>query len=266
MERPKDIMRILVTGASGQLGLSIQDIASEFPQLEFIFAASEDLDITHPKAVNQYFQKGNFNYCINCAAYTNVEQAEKNPELAYKVNAEGAKIIAMACRQNHTILIHISTDYVFDGEKGLPYTTNDTPNPINQYGKSKLAGEQSILNLIDRYFIIRTSWLFHKKHGKNFYKTILEKAQAKEELRITNGETGSPTNAANLAKYIIDMITGKNLEYGIHHFTDGKAMSWYDFAHEILVKNDLGSTTSLIMDNTYPTLAKRPKYSVLLPG
>lgn len=264
MERPKDIKRILVAGANGQLGMSIKDIASEYPQIDFKFAASKDLDITDPETVNQQFHIGNYDYCINCAAYTNVEQAEKTPQLAFEVNAEGAKNLAMACKENQLILVHISTDYVFDGEKGLPYNVNDTPNPINQYGKSKLAGEQYIVQLLSEYFIIRTSWLYHRKHGKNFYKTVLEKAKKGEELRITDRETGCPTNAANLANYILELITGKNQEYGIYHFTDGKAMSWYDFAHRTLAENHLSSTTTIVKDNTYQTLAKRPKYSVLL--
>ncbi|WP_034256689.1 dTDP-4-dehydrorhamnose reductase [Arenibacter latericius] len=264
MERPKNIKRILVTGANGQLGLSIKDIAIDYPEMEFIFANSLDLDITDPEMVNDLFQTGSFDYCINCAAYTNVEQAEKTPELAYKVNAEGVKNLSMACKENQVVLIHISTDYVFDGEKGSPYTIHDSTNPINQYGKSKLVGEQYIQQLWRNHFIVRTSWLYHKVHGKNFYKTILEKAKKGDELRIIDKEVGCPTNAANLAKFILDLIATENHAYGLYHFTGEQAMSWYDFAISILEKNNLKETTNVIRDNSYQTLAKRPKYSVML--
>ena len=263
MERSQDIKRVLVTGANGQLGLSIQDIVTQHPQLQFVFATSKDMDITDPEDVNQYFQTGNFDYCINCAAYTNVEQAEKTPEIAFKVNAEGVKNLALACKESKVIIIHISTDYVFDGEKSSPYTTHDATNPINQYGKSKLAGEQFLQEIWRNHFIVRTSWLYHKAHGKNFYKTILEKAKKGETLRITDRETGCPTNAANLAKFLVNLITTDNHAYGIHHFTDGKAMSWYQFALNILEENNLKSETKIIKDNSYRTVAKRPMYSVL---
>ena len=264
MERPKNIKRILVTGANGQLGLSIKDIAADYPELEFIFANSQDLDITNPEMVNVLFQTGRFDYCINCAAYTNVEQAEKTPELAFKVNAEGVKSLSLACKENQVVLVHISTDYVFDGEKESPYTIHDSTNPINQYGRSKLVGEQYIQRLWRNHFIVRTSWLYHKVHGKNFYKTILEKAKKGDELRIIDKEVGCPTNAANLAEFILDLIATENHTYGLYHFTDEKTMSWYDFAINILEENNLKENTNIIRDNSYQTLANRPRYSVML--
>ncbi|WP_086476190.1 dTDP-4-dehydrorhamnose reductase [Arenibacter amylolyticus] len=264
MERSQDIKRVLVTGANGQLGLSIQDISDQNSNLEFVFADSKELNITNLEMVNQYFQTGKFDYCINCAAYTNVEQAEKTPEIAFKVNAEGVKNLSLACKENQVILIHISTDYVFDGEKDSPYTIHDSTNPINQYGKSKLAGEQILQRTWRNHFIVRTSWLYHKIHGKNFYKTILEKAKKGETLRITDREIGCPTNSENLAKFLVNLITTDNHAYGLHHFTDGKAMSWYDFAISILEEYNLKENTNIIRDNSYQTLAKRPRYSVML--
>ncbi len=145
--------RILVTGALGQLGLSIQDIATEYTDLEFVFTSSEVLDITDTEMVNNAFASGNFDWCINCAAYSNVEQAEKTPEMAFKVNAEGVKNLALACKQIQATLVHISTDYVFNGEKGSPYTPEDLPSPINEYGRSKLKGEQYIQQILSKYFI-----------------------------------------------------------------------------------------------------------------
>jgi len=263
MERATAITRILVTGASGQLGLSLQDIAMEYPHLEFVFANSEALDITDSEKVLNTIGLGNFNYCINCAAYTNVDQAEKSPQIAFRVNAEAVKHLAVACKQYGVTLIHISTDYVFDGEKGSPYTVNDQPKPINEYGRSKWEGEKYVREILDEYYIVRTSWLYHKTHGHNFYKTILEKAKKREELCVTDREIGCPTNAANLAKYILELIWNIKQQYGIYHFTDGQAMSWYGFAQNILKENGLKSTTNIVKENNYRSFAKRPKFSVL---
>lgn len=263
MEGSQNLKRILVTGASGQLGMSLQDLTSECNDMEFVFKNSKDLDITDKEEVNKIFNIGSFDYCINCAAYTNVEQAEKSPQIAFKVNAEAVKHLALACKIHDVTLIHISTDYVFDGEKGSPYKVNDQPNPINQYGKSKWEGEKYIQNIMVKHFIVRTSWLYHKIHGHNFYKTILGKAKKEEELRIIDSETGCPTNAVNLAKYILQLIINKNQQYGIYHYTDGQAMSWFDFAKSIVEENGLKSTTTIVKEKNYQTLAKRPEYSVL---
>ena len=179
--------RVLVTGANGQLGKTINELFSKNEDnLKFTFATRAELDITKEANLKVFFRNNKFDYCINCAAYTNVEQAEKTPKTAYKVNAEGVKYLAEACKETDTVLIHISTDYVFDGEKTEPYTVKDKPNPINEYGKSKLLGEQHIQDILEKYFIIRTSWLYSKKYGNNFYKTILEKAKAEKELFITD--------------------------------------------------------------------------------
>tara|TARA_R110000764_G_scaffold236142_1_gene331075 strand:- start:9664 stop:10473 length:810 start_codon:yes stop_codon:yes gene_type:complete len=264
MARSTTIKRVLVTGASGQLGRSLQDLAHEYPKLEFVFMDSKDLDITDSQKVKETIELGTFEHCINCAAYTNVEQAEKSPEKAFKVNAEAVKNLAFACRQYRVTLVHISTDYVFDGEKGSPYTVDDQPNPINEYGKSKWEGEKYIQEIMDQYYIVRTSWLYHKKYGKNFYRTILEKAKKGEKLRITDGEIGCPTNASNLAKYLLELIDSENREYGIYHYTDGQTMSWYEFALNILEENGLKKITSIAQDNDYRSLAKRPKLSVLV--
>ncbi len=158
--------QVLVTGAGGQLGKCIQKIIELYPTLEFNFMYSKELDITIIENVNQVFNTGNFDYCINCAAYTNVDQAEQTPEKAFKINAEGAKNLALACKWHNVVLIHISTDYVFDGEKSTPYTVEDEPNPINQYGNSKLKGEKYVQEILKNYFIIRTSWLY-SEFGKN---------------------------------------------------------------------------------------------------
>ncbi|WP_417359512.1 dTDP-4-dehydrorhamnose reductase [Galbibacter sp.] len=253
---------ILVTGANGQLGMTFQKHEDHYPELNFVFMDSNALDITDTMAVKKVFEELRPDYCINCAAYTNVEKAEKDPEKAFLVNASAVEFLAMACKAQSCILIHISTDYVFDGQKTTPYNVNDIPNPINVYGASKLQGELNIKKFLSQYFIIRTSWLYSKEFGKNFYRTILQKAQTEKELHIVDNQAGCPTDAENLMGYILDLIMNRSDNYGIHHFSDKEVMSWYDFAKLILEKNNIQNTT-LIKDNSYKTKAKRPVYSVL---
>ena len=257
------MQKILVTGANGQLGKTIQKLHSNYPELEFIFTSTSELNITDPQNIESVFKTHKPDYCINCAAYTNVEQAEKVPEKAFAVNAEGVKNIALACKSYGTTLIHISTDYVFDGEKREPYTVDDVPNPINEYGKSKLVGENYIKEILEKYFIVRTSWLYSKEFGKNFYRTILEKTKTEKEIFVTDQQTGCPTNAESLTKYLIEIIINNNKKYGIHHFSDGKVMTWYDFALSIIKENNLTNTVKVVKAENYRTFARRPKYSVL---
>ena len=253
--------KVLVTGAEGQLGKCIQNIAGNFPTLKCYFKDSKSLDITDEKEVNKAFEQISFDYCINAAAYTNVEEAEKNPETAFLVNAIGARNVANAAKKYGTTLIHLSTDYVFDGEKEGAYTSSDMPNPINEYGKSKLAGEKYIQEILEEFYIIRTSWLY-SEFGHNFYKSVLNKARQGESLFVTDAEIGCPTNANHLAKYIMQLLVAPN-EYGIYHFTDGQAMSWYQFAKLILEENGLADKIELVKDNNYRTFARRPRNSAL---
>lgn len=256
--------KVLVTGANGQLGKTIEELYSKNDaHLEFTFFTKENLDITNEKELKFFFKTNKFDFCINCAAYTNVEQAEKTPEIAYKVNSEGVKYLAEACKETQTILIHISTDYVFDGEKSEPYLVSDIPNPINEYGKSKLLGEQYIQSILNNYFIVRTSWLYSKKYGKNFYKSILAKAKVENELTITTEQMGCPTNTVNLAEFIYELIIGRNNKFGIYHFCDEMAMTWYDFAEQILIENNILESIKLVKSNNYRTFTKRPINSVL---
>lgn len=253
---------VLVTGAEGQLGRCIQKAAKHYPNFEFIFHSSRTMDISNPNRITEIFSELQFDYCINCAAYTNVEQAEKYPEKSFKINSEAVRLLALACLEYSTTLIHISTDYVFDGKKEAPYLTTDSTNPINVYGKSKLSGEKEIQKLLNEYFIIRTSWLY-SEFGKNFYKTILEKAKTETVLSITDEQTGCPTDANNLASYILNLISSDHKTFGVHHFTDDVAMTWYDFAAKILKENALQHKIQLDKVKNYRTLAERPKNSVL---
>lgn len=256
--------RVLVTGANGQLGKTIEELyAINSLGLDFTFASKENLDITTLDGIDNYFNQNFFDYCINCAAYTNVEQAEKTPDPAYKVNAEGVKNLSEMCLKHQVVLIHISTDYVFDGEKKEPYTVFDKPNPINEYGKSKLLGEQYIQEILSEYFIVRTSWLYSKKYGNNFYRNILKKAKQGEKLKITTDQIGCPTNTENLSRYLLKLITNKSIYWGVRHFSDDEVMTWYDFTKQILLGNDLINKVNLVKTGNYITFAQRPKYSVL---
>lgn len=256
------MIEVLVTGANGQLGKSIQKLAPDYPALHFVFKNSKKLDITDTRNVAEVFAQSKFDYCINCAAYTNVEQAEREPEKAFLVNAEGVKNLALACSSFNVTLIHISTDYVFDGEKETPYKPTDKPNPINIYGTSKLKGENYVKEILKKYFIIRTSWLY-SEFGKNFYKTVLQKAKIEKVLHITDSQIGCPTKAGHLAKFILKKIQTDDTDFGIHHFTDNKVMTWYDFAILILNENGLGNTVKVVRSNNYTSFAKRPKNSAL---
>lgn len=256
--------KVLVTGANGQLGQTIKELYEDNNvDLDFVFLSKDQLDITKEDILKAFFSKNSIGYCINCAAYTNVEQAEKTPEIAYTINAEGVKKLASVCYKNNTVLIHVSTDYVFDGEKHTPYIVGDQTNPINEYGKSKLQGEQYIQKILDSYFIVRTSWLYSKKYGNNFYRTIVKKAKTEKELLITTEQKGAPTNTENLAKYIVNLIQERNEIYGIFHFCDKKVMTWFSFAEQILKSTRLYNNVTLIKVKNYRTFAKRPKNSVI---
>lgn len=255
--------RVLVTGSGGQLGMTLQDLAPEYPELRFFFKDKRALDITRPEKAARSFMEIQPDYCINCAAYTNVERAESNPDLAFEINVKGVENIVEDCLRHDTVLIHLSTDYVFDGTKKEGYYPQDQPNPINVYGRSKLEGEQLIQKHMKHYFIVRTSWLYSKKYGHNFYKTILAKAKAGETITVTDEQRGCPTDTLNLAKYLLDLIASGNNQYGIKHFTDGEAMTWYEFAQQILQEGDLYSKVELIKGENYSTFARRPTNSIL---
>lgn len=256
--------KILVTGAQGQLAKTINDLYSKnLDDLEFVFVSKNELDITNKTEMSSFFKTHLFNYCINCAAYTNVEQSEIQQNLAFQVNAEAVKFIAEVCKNQNVILIHISTDYVFDGQKQTPYTINDLPNPLNVYGNSKLSGENYIQKTMSDFFVIRTSWLYSKTYGHNFYKTILRKARNKESIKVVDNQVSRPTNCEDLAKHIYGIIKNSSKKYGLHHFSGKNELSWFGFAQQILKENNLLDSTKIVVDNSYKTLAKRPKYSVL---
>src|SRR5690606_13263336 len=198
-------MVILVTGGNGQLGQAIRKASKNNAEMTFFFADSDILDITNPENCESIFNEVKPDFCINCAAYTAVDKAESEEEKAYNINVIGAKNLAESCKKHNAILIHISTDFVFDGENNVPYTEEDIPNPKSVYGATKLQGEQEIQKILERYFIIRTSWVY-SEFGNNFYKTMLRLASERDSLNVVNDQIGTPTNANCLAKAIIEVI------------------------------------------------------------
>ncbi|WP_417619352.1 dTDP-4-dehydrorhamnose reductase [Oceanihabitans sediminis] len=254
--------QVLVTGANGQLGKTIKKMASKHEDVEFVLVSKDQLDITDENSINSFFEKYNFLYCVNCAAYTNVDQAEKNKNLAFQVNAYAVKNLAISCKKYGVVLIHISTDFVFEGTKNQPYSEEDITNPINTYGASKLEGENHIREALEKYFIIRTSWLY-SEFGNNFVSTMLRLAEKNEEISVVNDQFGCPTNAFDLANVILEIISKKNSNFGLYHFSNTGKTSWYDFAKSIFQFNDIKIRVRAIPSDQYPTLAKRPRYSVL---
>ncbi|MGG5485930.1 dTDP-4-dehydrorhamnose reductase [Gaetbulibacter sp. PBL-D1] len=253
---------VLVTGANGQLGKCIEELSLNFEELNFIFKSSKELDITSFNSIKAFFEKHHFNYCINCAAYTAVDLAEDEKEKAFAVNAEGVKHLAILSKDYNTSLIHVSTDFVFDGLKNTPYTETDAPNPINVYGASKLQGEQYIKELLDTYFIFRTSWLY-SEYGNNFMKTMLRLSKQRQELNVVNDQIGSPTYAKDLAEVILKVIKEDSNNYGMYHFSNKGETSWFGFAQEIFKQKKIQINLQSITSENYKTKAKRPMFSVL---
>lgn len=254
--------KILVTGANGQLGKELKKLAASFPDYEFIFLSREDLPIHHFEMIRHYFSVYRPDYVINCAAYTAVDRAEEEQERAFHINGEAVGVLAAVCREHRVRLIHLSTDYVFDGMTKTPYREEAHTHPQTIYGASKLVGEKQAQQLNPEAIIIRTSWLY-SEYGKNFVKTMIRLLQDKEEINVVNDQVGSPTYAADLANAILTIIHSGKWEPGIYHFSNEGQVSWYDFATEI--KKWLNSDCSIhpVPGSQYPTAAKRPAYSVL---
>lgn len=254
------MIQILVTGANGQLGQALQSIRNQFVGFDFVFLTSQELDILNIEQCDRVFDAYKPNYCVNFAAYTNVEKAEEEIEAAYQVNAEGCKNLAEVCLKYETTLVHISTDFVFDGQQRTPYKTTDQPNPINVYGASKLKGEQYIQALLVNYYIIRTSWVY-SEFGHNFRNTMLKLAKTKTELNVVHDQIGCPTPAVSICQYIMTLL--QTQPYGLYHYRGETICSWYDFAVAIFKENKIKIKVNPITTAEYPTKAKRPKYSVL---
>ena len=250
--------QVLVTGANGQLGLAIKAATAAYPELSFVFTGKSDLDVTSPGQIEAFFNTNTIDVCINTAAYTHVDKAEDEPEAAYLLNETAPRLLAEACKKHGVFLIHISTDYVFDGTKGAPYTTADKPNPINVYGASKLAGEKALANVGGDHCIVRTSWLY-SEYGNNFQTKILAKAKTAPYLEVVSDLYGTPTYAPNLVVFLLNKINDLAFTSNVEHFSGGKTMSWYDLAKsltQIQVKEIASEALNL--------KANRPKDTALL--
>lgn len=253
---------VLVLGANGQLGKCFQELSAREKDIDWLFMNSAELNITSNIDVQQCFSSKRIDYCINCAAYTNVEKAESDRDNAFLINAEAVKNLAEICEKSSAVLFHFSTDYVFPGTAQMPYRENDPTAPLNVYGESKLKGEEYIRDFANRYFIFRTSWLY-SQYGHNFFKTVLAKAGKGETLNITTAQHGTPTNANHLAKLVLKLIKKRNSNFGTYHFSNTGETTWYGFAEEILKVSGNLESVKLNPDNSYKTIAERPGYSVM---
>ncbi len=256
---------ILVFGANGQLGQSIKQILVDSDKKEvdkFYFLSSNDADITKIEKLEEIFEKFQPKYIINCAAYTKVDLAEDEKEEANSVNCYGAKNLAVLCEKYKCDLIHISTDFVFDGKSIKLLDEDGECEPINFYGLSKLKGEKEIQNNLKRYFIIRTSWLY-SEFGNNFVKTMLRLSEEKSSLNVVEDQIGTPTYAKDLANFILHLIDVRSEKYGVYHYSNLGLCSWYDFAKSIFEYSDSIMEVNPVSSIEYITKAKRPKFSVM---
>jgi dTDP-4-dehydrorhamnose reductase len=256
---------ILVTGANGQLGSELRQLSLKYPNHNYLFASKEQLAIENINSLNKFFEKQQVNYCINCAAYTAVDKAETEKEKAFLINADAAGFLASTCNDHQTKLIHISTDYVYDGTSKQALKEEDAVAPLNVYGWSKLKGEEFVFNHSSSALIIRTSWVY-SVYGNNFVKTMLRLFKEKESINVVNDQYGCPTYAADLAAIIMKCIEGieDKKEYnGIVNYCNSSVTTWFDFA--LAIKEFINSNCKIfpIPTSQYPTPAKRPQYSVL---
>ena len=259
-------MLVLVTGANGQLGQGLQFIAKNYPEIDFKFCDSKTLDITNKENVERVFENYKPDFCINTAAYTAVDKAESEPEKAAEINVIGSRNLAQASQIFNTVLIHISTDFVFDGLATIPYSETDLPNPKGIYGQTKLAGEKAIQETWQKHYIIRTSWVY-SQFGNNFLKTMLRFGQDRDSISVVNDQFGTPTNAVDLAEVLVKIVAAnynqKTENFGIYNFSNQGFCSWFDFAKAIFDNNNIKIDLKPILTSSYPTPAERPKYSVL---
>jgi dTDP-4-dehydrorhamnose reductase len=262
---PKDI-NILVTGANGQLGSELK-VISTYEPFQFIFTDVEDLNLTKGEDVNSFFNTHKIDYCINCAAYTAVDKAEKDITAARAINVEAVQNLAEACTINHTVLFHISTDFVFRGNTFLPISEDVKPDPVSTYGFTKFEGENIALKTNPKTIIIRTSWLY-SSFGNNFVKTMIRLGKERKELGVIVDQIGSPTYASDLAKAIVSIIrTADTVDldenYGIYHYSNEGVASWYDFATAIFDMKSMNVDVKPLKADEYPTPAKRPHFSLM---
>ena len=260
---------ILVTGANGQVGSELKALASQYPDFSFDFVGREELDITDEAAVLSYFESKKFAYCLSCAAYTAVDKAEEEKNMAMLVNTVGAKNLAFAAEKTGGRMIHLSTDYVYHNSQNTPFVETDETNPQCIYAESKLAGDRTVLNINSKNLVIRTSWVY-STFGNNFVKTMLRLGSDRDKLTVIFDQIGTPTYAYDLAKAMLDIlvkIENKTVATeeigGVYHYSNEGVTSWYDFATAIFRIENIDCKVSPIETKDYPTAAKRPHFSLL---
>ncbi len=255
---------ILVTGSNGQLGSEIRQLEKQYPGFSFTYTDVDELDLTDEKAVYDFLKNGQFDFCINCAAYTAVDKAEDDRELARLINATAVEYLTKACNAHNTYLVHISTDYIFDGTNYRPYVETDPPSPNSYYGLTKHEGEKAVEKFAGSSLIIRTAWLY-SSFGNNFVKTMLRLGKERDALGVVVDQIGSPTYAGDLARAILDILCGKKIKQGveIYHYSNEGVISWYDFARAIMNESGTDCKINAIESKDFPAKANRPFYSVL---
>ena len=253
---------ILITGANGQLGSTIQKLASHYPDYRFYFTDIETLDILEKELISDFVRTNQIQYIVNCAAYTAVDKAEDNADLAMQINCDAVRNIGEVAKAYHANVIHISTDYVFDGTGNRPYREDDPINPTSVYGSTKLAGEHILQQICPESVIIRTAWLY-SEYGTNFVKTMIRLGKERSDLNVVSDQIGTPTYAGDLAEAIIAILNHSVFTPGIYHYSNEGICSWYDFASAIIKQAQLDCRVHPIPTKDYPTPAKRPAYSVL---
>ncbi|KIQ18721.1 dTDP-4-dehydrorhamnose reductase [Flavobacterium sp. MEB061] len=254
--------KILVTGANGQLGSELNVLSMNYPNYQWIFADRTKVTLDNLELLNTQLESIQPNIILNCGAYTAVDKAETEKELAFTINNLAVELIAKYASENNIKLIHISTDYVFDGSSAIALNEEATTNPINVYGESKLAGEIACLNNCPDSIIIRTSWVY-SKFGNNFVKTMQRLMQDRESINVVNDQIGSPTYAADLAQAMIDILESSNWVPGIYNYSNEGEISWYEFALSIKEFGGYNCNVGGIPSSSYPTPAKRPEFSLL---
>ena len=255
-------MNVLITGANGQLGNEMRVVAKQYTEVDFVFTDVEELNICNADEVDSFVKNLLPDYIVNCAAYTAVDKAETDIDLCRAINCDAVKNLGIAAQKYQAKIIHVSTDYVFDGTSNIPYTETMPTNPQTIYGKTKLEGEKALLSVCNASFIIRTSWLY-SSFGNNFVKTMLRLGNERDSLNVVFDQVGTPTYAADLANAIWEIITSKSTDYGVYHFSNEGVCSWYDFTTAIFRLTNTNCQVFPIESSEYPTKTPRPFYSVL---